>query len=140
MEEFYVVEPEVPGGFGENSELDTSVVPPQVTRLHFEFAGWLGGEIFESYPIFLVTTTLGADLSGAGFTGFVLDDVEVTMSEQYSLLCAFEPPPCRWFKVVGVRGQDDFSLTTDVSLVVSARVLAFLRARSAPPPTVVAEI
>ena len=38
---YYVLEPEVAGGLGENSIVDHSVVPFQVTRLHYEFEGWL---------------------------------------------------------------------------------------------------
>jgi putative Mn2+ efflux pump MntP len=55
---WYVVEPEVAGGFGPNSILDPSVRPPLVTRFNYEFDVWLGDPILEAIGCFIVTQSL----------------------------------------------------------------------------------
>ena len=42
MSGFHVVEPEVAGALGDRTEMDSSIHPPIVKRLHYEFQGWLG--------------------------------------------------------------------------------------------------
>ena len=39
---FYYLEPEVSGGIGDSTILDTSVHPPIVSALEYEFEDWLG--------------------------------------------------------------------------------------------------
>jgi hypothetical protein len=45
----------VAGGYGEDAILDTSVCPERVERLHYEFDGWLGDDLLESFPVFIIT-------------------------------------------------------------------------------------
>jgi hypothetical protein len=122
-----VLEPEVAGAWGPNTLADTSVHPPLVSRLHYEFDDWLGDELLESFPCFIVTARLGAELERARLTGFVLDDVEISVSENFEEL---DPdatlPPFRWLRISGEAGQADFGVASDQRLVVSDRALAIL--------------
>ena len=78
---FFRLQPEVPGGFGERSVLDTSVHPPTVHRLHFEFMGWDGDDLVTSFPCFLVSERLGKAMADEHLAEFELADVEVTVDE-----------------------------------------------------------
>jgi hypothetical protein len=107
---YYAVEPEVAGGFGENTKSNSTEGRFTVERLHYCFDGWLGDELLESTPCFIVSSALAEDLESARLTGFSLDDVEVSVSTQFvdqkdrSILPAF-----RWLKIEGTAGVDDFA-------------------------------
>lgn len=124
---YTILEPEVPGGFGERTRMDTSVHPPVVWSLHFEFEGWLGDELVESFPCFLVTERVADVLDGQSLSGFRLADVEVTRSDQFrSMYPERTLPRFKWLQVVGVAGADDFGLSSDHRLVVSTAGLEAL--------------
>lgn len=125
---YYTLSPEVAGELGEDTEMDTAVHPPVVSRLHYEFSDWLGDDLVESFPVFLISSVLGQDASGAGLTGFVLADAEVTVSEEAQELLEGETiPEFRWLKITGQPGVDDFGQTEQARLVVSERALEVLR-------------
>lgn len=130
---YFYVEPEVAGGLGENTVMDTRIHPPLVTKLHYEMDGWLGDVLLESFPCFIVTISAmrrlqEAQLSGAGF-----DDVEVTRSSQFDdIYPGREIPGFAWLKPVGVAGSDDFGASPDGVLVVSERALGLLQGLGIP--------
>lgn len=125
---YFYLEPEVSGGLGDNTVMDTSVHPPIVTRLHYEFDGWLGDVAVTSFPCYLVTGAVKAKFLTAGFSGATFDKVEVTTSELFEEMQPdLELPPFVWLKVDGKAGHDDFGLAEDHRLVVSERVLDALR-------------
>lgn len=127
MGTWYQLEPEVPGGWGEATVADTSVHPPKIRALHIEFAGWIGSELLEVFPAFLVSERLASIFIGAGLTGFDLDEVRVSPSPEYASSTPFaELPRWRWLRVVGEAGQDDFGISGDHLLVVSKRARALL--------------
>jgi hypothetical protein len=95
------------------------------------FDGWLGDSLVESFPCYVVTEAL-ADRLAATFSGFALDDVETSASEQFREL---HPrgvlPKFRWLRVTGIAGVDDFGMASDHRLVVSQRALDLVRASGA---------
>jgi hypothetical protein len=128
---FYVLDPEVPGGLGENTELiyrdgDYALVE----RLHFEFgAGRYDDDLFTTHPVYLVTQPLADALRRTTLTGFSLNsDIELTADDNVKEL---EPdwqiPQAEWLQVTGTPGSDDFGLTADARLVVSEAALDVLR-------------
>lgn len=124
---YYYLEPEVAGGLGENTVADTSIHPPRVSRLHFELEGWLGDDIIESFPCFLVTDHLMGILQRSGLSGFHLDDAEVTASSEFvQLYPERELPKFYWLRVDGVAERDDFGVAEDHRLLVSERVMSVL--------------
>ncbi|WP_144300382.1 hypothetical protein [Stackebrandtia nassauensis] len=126
---YHLLKPEVPGEFGDNIDLDTSVHPPRVSVFHLSITDWLGDELLESFPCFAVTTALADKLTDAELTGFALADMEVTMSEEaYELMGDdAETPQLKWLQITGRPGHDDFGQTAKAHLVVSDRALETLR-------------
>ncbi len=125
---YFVLEPEIAGGWGKRTVADTSVFPPAVASLHYRFDGWLGDELLEAFPCFLVTERLATRLRRSGLSGFRLQSVEVSTSEQFDELYPDrELPAFEWLQPVGRAGLDDFGLTDSHRLVVSGRALAILR-------------
>jgi hypothetical protein len=125
---YYTLEPEVAGGLGDGTVIDTTVHPPHVERLHYEFEDWLGDDLVESFPCFLVSKPLAARLTAAGLGTFQLKDVAVTMTpEAEELLGDASFPDFYWFDVTGTAGRDDVGTTPTGQLVVSDQALALLR-------------
>jgi hypothetical protein len=124
----WVVSPEVAGALGENTTMDSSVHPPRVSRLHHRFEGWLGDELLEVFPCFLVSSALAKSLEEANLVGFSLDTVEVSVSHEFQeLYPGRTPPEFRWLKITGEDRDADFSLTPDFRLEVSSRALNVLK-------------
>ncbi|NQZ07411.1 MAG: hypothetical protein HRT35_09655 [Algicola sp.] len=125
---YFYIEPEVSGGFGKNNQADTTVHPPNVSKLHYLFDGWLEDDILETFPCFIVTKRLKNALMQQCFTGFSIDDVEISKSEQFDNIYPNKTlPNFYWLKVTGVAGKDDFGIANDHRLVISQRILNLLK-------------
>jgi hypothetical protein len=125
---YFYVEPEVAGGLGENTVMNSNVHPPLISRLHYHFDGWLGDVLLESFPSFIVTEVAKQKLQSAAVTGAKFDEVEVTTSEQFQELYPNRPlPKFVWLRVEGKPGRDDFGMAEDGRLVVSEKVLEALQ-------------
>lgn len=127
---YYELEPEVAGGIGDRSIMDTSVHPPRVDRLHIIVDGWLGDQLLETFPCFIVTLTLGKDLERSGLSGYVLDHVDIEKSDQFvEIYEDKELPAFKWLKVTGQSGDADFGISDQLTLITSARALDVMRGR-----------
>jgi hypothetical protein len=128
MAAYYVLEPEVAGGWGKNTVFTrTAGRPVVVHRLHYEFDGWLGDELVESTPCYLVTKRLSDEIARAQLTGAVFDEVEVTTSDEFKELHPDRVlPNWLWLKADGVPGVDDFTIGLGSRLIVS-EALALLK-------------
>lgn len=125
---YFYVEPEVSGGFGDNAVVDTSAHPPRVSKLHYQFDGWLGDDLLETFPCYIVSESLAKEIELAGLTGYTFDDVETSKSEQFEeLYPGKELPKFYWLKVEGVAGKDDFGVAEDCRLTVSTKALEVLK-------------
>jgi hypothetical protein len=125
---YYALEPEVAGHLGDHAVVDCSVHPPAVERLHYEFDGWLGDDLLESFPCFIVTKGLRERLAESGLSGYLFDDAEVSRSDLFEEIHSDrELPEFAWLKIVGHAGIDDFGLSSDHRLVVSQRALDVLK-------------
>jgi hypothetical protein len=99
-----------------------------VSRLHHRFEGWLGDDLLETFPCFLVSSALGAALEEARLVGFSLDAVEVSVSPEFLELSSGHPlPEFRWLKIAGEDRNADFRLTSDFRLEISNRALEILK-------------
>lgn len=126
---YYSLEPEVAGGLGPHSVLDPRTHPPVVSKLHYEFDGWLGDELLETFPCYIVTQRIRDMIQERGFTGAEFAPVEVTKSITFEELYPNRRlPKFVWLKVNGTPGIDDFGRgpTNKILLVVSERVLKAL--------------
>jgi len=129
---FFVVEPEVAGGFGERTIfIDRKARPPKLERFHYEMQDWMGDSLLETVCCFIVTTDAAKLLQTEGLTGFTLDSVEVTVSDEFE---EREPnahiPEFVWLKVSGRPGVDDFALNEACRLNLSERAVTLLKQRA----------
>ena len=129
MTVYHVVEPEVAGGWGENTVFTRAPGTPMVVqKLHYRFDGWLGDELLESTPCYVVTERLAQEIGRAQLTGVRFDEVEVTTSAQFKELHPNRQlPKFVWLKVDGKPGQDDFGIAPGLRFVVSERALELLK-------------
>lgn len=123
---FHILEPEVAGGWGSGTDADMTVHPPVVRRLVYEFEGWLGDDLLETFPCFVVTDRLAQAIRTSGLTGYELSPVEVVKSEFFEeLQLGCKLPGFHRLFVLGVVGKDDFSIDNQ-RLRVSDAALAVL--------------
>ena len=81
--EVFLLEPEVAGGLGKNTVIDQGVRSAPRHEPSYEFDGWLGDELLETFPSFIVTQRLAKRIVDAGLTGLELGAVEVSVSQQF---------------------------------------------------------
>lgn len=85
----YFLEPEVAGELGENTIIENfnnvrlKGERPKVTHLHYQFTGWLGDEIVECTPCFIVTDDLAKAIEESQLNGYAFKDVEVSVSDEF---------------------------------------------------------
>lgn len=124
---YFYVEPEVAGGLGPNTLMDRSAHPPIVKHLHYQFDGWLGDALVESFPVFVLTEEGAKKLQEAGATGIQFADAETTASTQFlEMHPGRKLPRFIWLQIVGKPGGDDFGIAAGGRLVVSERALNVL--------------
>lgn len=86
---YYMIEPEVAGEIGENTvydnydEIVNEKKKPIISHLHFIFDGWLGDELLEVTPCFLVSERLKREIESNGFSGCRFTDVEISYSDEF---------------------------------------------------------
>lgn len=129
MDNYYKISPEVSGGLGSETVMDTSAHPPVVSRLHFEVVDWLGDCIVTTFPEYLVVRATGVALQEAGFSGFRLADAIISETDEFQdMNPGGELPDLVWLVVDGTAGADDLGLADKAQLVVSEAVLEVFRA------------
>ncbi len=118
---FFQLEPEVAGGFGDNTVIeDTAARPLRIQRLEYRFDGWLGDDLLETVGCFIATPPLAKAIQLAHSTGVDFADVEVSKSPEFEELYPnLQIPTFVWLKVFGKAGSDDFGLSKENKLVVS---------------------
>lgn len=124
---FRIIEPEVAGGMGSETQLDNTVHPPLVKRLHFEFEGWLGDDILETFPCFLVTESLKNKIQNENLTGIAFNTVLITKSSNFITMYPDKSlPKFYWAQIKGSFGKTDFFLGPDKRLVISEKSFLLL--------------
>ena len=129
---YFQVQPEVAGGFGPHTILDTSanrLAHHAVQRLHYVFDGWLGDEIIGSTPCLLVTQRLADSIKRHGLTGVNFDQVEISRSTLFDEMYPDrELPSFVWMKVDGTKWAADLFFAETGRLVVSERAWELMKA------------
>ncbi|PZU26013.1 MULTISPECIES: hypothetical protein [Sphingobacterium] len=125
---YKLIEPEVAGGLGEKTELDNSVFPPLVKKLNYEFDGWLGDDILESFPCYIMTERLKRTIESENLSGITFDDVLISKSETFlDLYPDKELPTFFWAKINGEDYQDDFFITEQNGLAISEKAYSLFQ-------------
>lgn len=129
---YFLLSPDVAGGLGEKTEMDYTVIPPQVTKLHYDVEGWDGDVLISSVDTFLLTKAAAKALTQAGLTGMSFDKAHVTRSVIFrELYPGRRLPRFVWFRPDGTAGVDDFGVSNR-HLVVSKRALDLLKPLGIP--------
>lgn len=125
---FYTLDPEVAGELGKNTVMDTSVHPPAVSKLHYELDAWLGDDLIQCFPCYLVTDRLKQKIESTSLTGAAFAPVEFGMSSNFKERHPSKAVPgFAWLKITGCAGKDDFGVEADARLVVSERTLKLIQ-------------
>lgn len=129
MREYFLLHPEVAGELGPATLMDASSHPPAVSLLEYQFANWLGDDLVESYPCYIVTQRLADALTEGQFEGLSFHALSVSVHPEFEDFTRIdELPTFLWMKVAGSAGRDEFGLSDSGSLVVSQTALNILRA------------
>ena len=121
------IEPEVAGGLGNETIIDKNYHPPIVKKLHYEFNGWLGDDILESFPCFIVSERLKNEIIKKNLKGIVFEYVKITKSEEFIYLYPkTELPNFYWAIINGKFGTDDFIIANDYRLAINEKALQVL--------------
>ena len=76
----YLLKPEVAGGFGSNTIIDEN---NNVVHLEYEFFGWLGDELLETTPCYIISDSLQSEIQKSNLSGFELQQIEISINEQF---------------------------------------------------------
>jgi len=85
----YILEPEVAGELGEGTSYQNfdnvrfKGERPVVDKLHYHFTGWLGDELLEATPCFIVTEELATSLERNALSGYRFEDVLISLSDEF---------------------------------------------------------
>ena len=124
---YIIIEPEVAGGLGEGTILDNNIHPPVVEKLNYEFVGWMGDDIIESFPCFIITERLKNKISEEKLSGVTFDEALITKSPEFFSRYNEELPKFYWAKINGVFGLDDFAIGNDLRLTISEKAYETLK-------------
>lgn len=122
------IEPEVAGELGNKTIIETQYFPPKVRELHFIFNGWLGDDIIECFPCFIVSEKLMNSILTNELTGVFFEEMRISKSEEFiEMYPAREIPKFYWAKITGKFGIDDFVIANDFRLVISEKAYGVLQ-------------
>lgn len=85
----YLLEPEVAGDFGGNTIVENFNLVrqkgerPKIKHLHYNFTGWLGDELLECTPCFIVTDTLAKSIKESTLTGYDFENIEISADDEF---------------------------------------------------------
>ena len=125
---FYYIEPEVAGSLGESSIIDTTFHPPKVSKLHYQFDGWLGDDLLETFPCYIVTEQMKKKIESNNLSGAKFDSVIISASDHFQEMYPSKIfPQFFWLKVDGSAGKSDFGIAKDHRLVISKEALDVIK-------------
>jgi hypothetical protein len=127
---YKIIQPEVIVGIGNDSLFEETTAPFRtVKKLHIALEDWLGDDLMECHPCYIVTENLKNALEKTNFTGFTFDNLKITKSEYFSdNYHAEKPLPLfYWLKVNGKVGIADIYVGEGSSLFCEEKLLEFLK-------------
>jgi len=125
---YYKIYPEVAGAWGENTIGYFEVRPPIIFHLHYLFSDWLGDDILETFPVYIVSEKLANVLKISNLSGFELAFCEISKAEIFYDLNpnGKDLPQFFWLKIHGTP-PDDFFLLDGKRLCISQKALEILQ-------------
>jgi hypothetical protein len=132
IELYDVLQPEVVVGLGDNTTgLDIND-PAVIEKLHVNFEDWLGDDLIEVFPCYLVTEKLKTLLTQTDISGYEIKDVEVTKDDYFSnnYQLSLPLPKFYWLKINGIEGVSDLFINTEFKLSASHKFLQVLKTKT----------
>jgi hypothetical protein len=131
VKKYNIIQPEVIVGIGENTEGEDINDHEGISHLHINLEDWLGDDLVEVFPCYLVTEKLKNNLESSQFTGYSFNDVELTKDEYFSDNYQLNKALAKfyWLKINGREGTDDLFIGEKFKLQVSAEFLLFLKSK-----------
>jgi hypothetical protein len=123
------IEPEVIVGMGKNTIINNSIHPPVVSKLHINLEDWLGDDLMENFPVFIVTETLKNGLENSNFTGYKIQNLKLTKDENFEDNYQLDKklPNFFWLVINGKKDINDFYIDETLSLNVSEKLFSFFK-------------
>jgi len=128
MIKYFKLHPEVPGGLGQNTIYDKSILHWKLLHLHVVFDGWLGSDLLKISSCYLITDILKDQIIKEKLTG-VLDfvDFEKDISTTFKNIYPNKVlPNFSWMQINGQVAIDDFAIDAKNKLIVSSNALSIL--------------
>jgi hypothetical protein len=128
MNNYKKIEPEVIVGLGDKTVFKEQKPPLiNIEKLHIHLEDWLGDDLMECFPCYIVTDSLNGELIKSDFTGFGFSELEMTLDEYFENNYQQNKPLPKffWLKIHGVEHKDDFFIR-DKELMASTRVIKFI--------------
>jgi hypothetical protein len=129
MKDYKKIQPEVIVGLGDDTEFQEQSVPfSTIVKLHLKLEDWLGDDLMECYPCYIVTEYLKNLLETQSFKGFEFQEIKTTLDDIFDNNYQQNKPLPDFHRllITGQKGQDDLFLDGDKILNVSAAFLDFL--------------
>lgn len=140
----FMLEPEVAGEIGSNTVYDNydevryNRAYPKISYLHFVFLGWLGDDILESTPCFVITEKLMDKIKESKLSGCKFEKIEISLSDEFNEMYPNRQMPnfVRLIPTGNVHIEDnsynnwtgeDFNVSDKLYLVVSEKALDIIR-------------
>lgn len=142
----FMLSPEVAGGLGSRTIITNRAEIEKgteellrVSRLHYLFEGWLGDDLLESTPCFVITERLCKAIQENQLSGFAISDVDISTSDAFRLANPtvalpkfFWLQPKGWASIDDATGVvsfsgDDICVTKKAQLIVKERCLWVLQ-------------
>lgn len=130
MKTYQTIQPEVIVGLGEQTEY-LEKEPPflTVTKLHIQLEDWLGDDLMECHPCYIVTEKLKDGLQNIGFSGFKFAEMILIKDEYFDNNYQLKKglPKFYWLQVVGKQDIDDMVIGIEKSLLIEEKMLTYLQ-------------
>ena len=124
MSKWFRIEPEVPGGLGDNAVFAIVDGRRVFSVLHVEIDGWLGDDILTCVGNVLATERARQLTSTLKLRAVTVKKLEVTRSSEYAQLFGRKRlPQLHWLQLEGTAFEDDFAIDNKGRLIVSAKTI-----------------
>ncbi|WP_027386024.1 hypothetical protein [Chryseobacterium gregarium] len=126
---YYQLYPEVAGTLTEDCIDDAVARPVKISKMNYEFDGWLGDDLVTEAGHFIVAEKLAEALMQSMLSGFNLGKATTSKSEQFEEMYPDRILPVfKWLRINGESKQDDFWFSKEsMMLYVSEKAYDVLK-------------
>lgn len=130
MKNYITIQPEVIVGLGGNTEFSEKSQPfKTVIKLHIDLEDWLGDDLMECFPCYIITENLKKALENSSYKGFEIKEMEVTKAEYFDDNYHQNKPLPKfyWLQINGKRNISDIYINENNNLNIGDNFLSFLQ-------------